>query len=844
MRTGLREHETMGPEGGGSIRLWQRRRAPLGRRWGRTWLLSLLAGGLLWVGCSDDATPGGDGGADAGHDAAVPNCTADSPDPEALRTPGSVSGGGVVLIDGRRITPAGSLVPVGGVPINVKVLPGGDYALVTESGWTHPHHLWVLDAWTGEVTDTETPHELWFGLAATQDGSTVFAGGGGTRDLFVYDFDATAGQLDLRQTVDMEGTFVGAVALTPDEDRLLVLDNEGVNMQVLDASTLDVQGELRVGDMPYDVVVDPVRDQAVVSLWGDSEVVFVDLGTLEITHTVPVGKNPEKLVLGPGGDEVFVVESDSDTFSVIDLATAEVTDTVAVDIWHASLRGVNPNHLALTPDGQSILVSAGGTNSVEVFDRVTLEHVGSIPTAWYPTGIAVSPVDDTIFICNAKGVGAGPSTGASPPDLMAGNVQIAPMPSDTELAAGTDTVRANAERMLHLEQSLTCSGEPRVFPVPAALGLPTPIEHVVLLIRENKTYDVELGDLTDMPEADGDPELALYGEHYTPNLHALARRFTSLDNYYVNGEVSLQGHMWLTSVMNNDFFEKTIPVANDENGSRSFASYSVADIGFPEGGLIWSYLTDSGVDFIDYGEAVGVALEGMDFVDQDYPGIFWNLRELDVDKAAYVAERVEDGFLPSFTYLLLPNNHTNGSSPGTPTPESMIADNDQGTGMVVDAISHSPFWDRTVIFIVEDDALQGGDHVEVHRSICLVVSPWARRGTVVHVQHDMAALWKTIWLMLGLEPMGLFDSNAAAMYDAFTDTPDLEPYTYIEREVPVSFNPTSSRLAFDSMEMDFSRPDQAKGLPRLLWEMRTGREPPWPDRTEPRLELEDEGDRD
>lgn len=796
---------------------------------------------LFGAACWEDNSPGQDAGPDARADAAVPNCTVDPPPAEALLTAGEHPEGGHLLIGGRRITPAGTLVPVGGHPINVKVLPGGDHVLVTESGWNRPHRLWLLDALDGEVLDEVSQDELWFGIAATRDGSTIFVGGGGTRRLFVYDFDPDAELLDERASVDLETVFVGALALTPDEDRLLVADNDGRDLVVLDARTLETLGVVQVGDKPYDVKVDGERDQAVVTLWAGSQVVFVDLGSLEVTHTVEVGKNPEAMVFSPAGDLAYVVESDSDSFSVIDLATREVVDRVAVDIWHASLRGINPNHIALTSDDQSLLVAAGGTNSVEVYDRISLEHVGSIPTAWYPTGIAASPLYDLLYVCNAKGVGAGPSAGPSPPRLMRGAVQVAPIPSDQELAALTAEVRANAERMARLEQTLTCAGEPRVFPVPVEPGLPTPIEHVMLLVRENKTYDSQLGDLVDMPEAAGDPDLAIFGEWFTPNLHALARQFTSLDNYYVNGEVSLQGHMWLTAVMNNDFFEKTVPVANSA-GTRSLAGHTVAKIGFPEGGFIWGYLEDHGVDFINYGEAVGIPLHGMDHLDQDFPGIVYNLGELDVDKAAYVAQRVADGFMPTFTFLLLPNNHTYGSAPGRQTPASMIADNDQATGMVVDAISHSPFWPRTAIFIVEDDALQGGDHIEVHRSICLVVSPWARRGHTVHVNHDMGALWKTIFRILGLPPMGLNDTNAAIMFDAFTDVPDFAPYTYLDRNVPSETNPTTSALAFDSLDMNFSKPDQAKGLSRLVWEMMTGQEPPWPDIDEPDFELEDDED--
>jgi hypothetical protein len=479
---------------------------------------------------------------------------------------------------------------------------------------------------------------------------------------------------------------------------------------------------------------------------------------------------------------------------------------------------------------------------VEVYDLVSLDHVGSIPTAWYPTSITVSPVSDEVFIVNSKGVGAGPSTGTSARHLMAGNLQITPLPTDPDLAAYTDDVLANNERMKRVEPTLTCTGTPEVFPVPVVEGGPTPIEHVILLVRENKTYDSELGDL-DMPDADGDPTLAIFDEWITPNLHALARQFTSQDNYYTNGEVSLQGHHWLTSIMNNDYYEKTVP-GSSGGSERSYAGYSGAlAIGWPEGGFIWGYLKDMGVDFVNYGEGDGALAHGLEGLDMDFPGIVYNMGDLDVYKASYVISRIEEGYMPSFTFLLLPNNHTFGTTPGKPTPQSMIADNDQATGMIVDAVSRSHFWERTVIFIVEDDALQGGDHVESHRSICLVVSPWARRGHTGHVHGDIPSVWATIWRILGVPPMGIYDANAAIMFDAFTATPDFTPYTYLDRNVPEAFNMPDAYGAFESMQMDFSRPDQAKGLPRLVWRVMTGAEPPWPHRrTAPEFELEEDGD--
>ncbi|MFH2010520.1 MAG: bifunctional YncE family protein/alkaline phosphatase family protein [bacterium] len=802
------------------------------RTLGTPWLVALLSAGALLLGCSDDSPGGNDNAADAGvdgrADAAVPNCEMDPPDPELLLPAGPHPEEGTILIGGRLITPAGDLVPLDGFPLNVWLLPSGDHLLVTEAGFYRPHGLWLLDAWTGDVLAAETRPELFYGIAVTADGSHIYLSGGSANRIYVYEFDAANDLLTPGTDIDTGNVFPGGLALTPDEDRILVADNEGREVVAFDRATGLETDRVRVGDQLYDVTVDAPRNQLAASIWGESNVVFVDLSTFEILDTVETGKNPEAMLIGPGGDLLYVVNSDSDTVSVVDLASRTVTDTIELRVWHASLRGISPNHLALSPDGQSLLVSAAGTNSVEVFDLVSLDHVGSIPTAWYPTGITVSPLSDEVFIVNSKGIGAGPSTGQSAKRLMAGNLQIVPMPTDPELASGTDQVVANYKRMKNLEPTLTCSGTPEVFPVPKELYGPTPIEHVMLLVRENKTYDSELGDLD--TDADGDPSLVLFDEWMTPNLHALARQFTNLDNYFTNGEVSLQGHHWLTGIMNNDFYEKTVP-GSSSGSERSFAGFSgVLEIGWPDGGFIWGYLQDMGIDFVNYGQGDGALAHDMVGLDMDFPGIVYSLADLDVYKASYVIERIEEGYMPHFTFLLLPNNHTEGSTPGKPTPQSMIADNDQATGMIVDAVSRSPFWERTVIFIVEDDALQGGDHVESHRSICLVVSPWAKRSYTSRTHGDIPAVWATIWRLLGVPPLGIYDANAAIMFDAFSATPDYTPYTYLDRNVPEAWNAPNAFGAHESMQMDFSKPDQARGLPRLLWQVMTGVEPPWPAR--------------
>jgi phospholipase C len=354
-----------------------------------------------------------------------------------------------------------------------------------------------------------------------------------------------------------------------------------------------------------------------------------------------------------------------------------------------------------------------------------------------------------------------------------------------------------------------------------------PIQHVVLLVRENKTYDAELGDLSG---ADGDANLALFPEKNTPNLHALARQFTNLDNFYSNSEASIQGHAWTTGSTANDFIEKAWFTEQGYRASlRSQADLERA-IARPKYGSIFEVLDTAGIDFVVYGEifafrtALGAHFDGY------YPGgPFFNLDVADTDKAAYVAGRIQnDGFLPRFTYLLLPRNHTYGTTPGKPTPQAMVADNDVASGQVIDALSHSKVWSSTVVFLIEDDPQDGGDHVEAHRSPCLVIGPWARHAAAVNTHYDVSSLYRTIELLLGIGPMNRGDANAAAMVDAFADHADPSTYSALPAQVPLdTLNPADAPGAAASAKMDFSGPDRAAGLGAVLWRAIKGTEPPF-----------------
>ena len=459
----------------------------------------------------------------------------------------------------------------------------------------------------------------------------------------------------------------------------------------------------------------------------------------------------------------------------VDTTSHEVVDTQAVGEPSLAaadgtpLPASSPTSLALK--GDDLYVIRAADNAVSVLDAATLEPKGAIPVGWYPTAVAIS--GDTLVVTNGKGVGTGPlAKGQSGKKSMKGSLSLVSL-SDVNLPEATAKVEANVRRPSEV-YPFECDG---TFPIPTTTGGKTPIKHIVLLVRENKTYDALFGSLEN---GDGDPSLTLYGEDITPNISALARRFAHHDNFYDDSESSVQGHLWLTSSFVNDYMERTW-IEGYRDALADFGADSPTERGQPDFGTFFTHMMKNDISFLNFGEVVGTfdeydGVSVLDHTDLSFPGLFFNLSVKDEEKAKYVIDRlVTQEDFPQFVYLLLPNDHTQGSDAGAPTPESMISDNDYATGLVVEAISHSKFWKETAIFIVEDDPQSGADHVDYHRSILVVASPWAKSGHVSHVQASYPSLFRSFELMLGLPPMNRYDAMATPLYDAFTMKPNMAP---------------------------------------------------------------------
>jgi YVTN family beta-propeller protein len=801
--------------------------------------------------------------------------------------------GGTVVATGQIIRPVGESVSFGGRPVDLVVSPDAKFVYAKENTG-----LVVIDAATWKVRK-----ELNFpkggasmhGIALSPDGTEVYLTSA-RNEVYVAKVDG-AGGAEWSRTFTLTGpkgtaadddpAHLTGIAISADGARAYVCASRNNTLAVIDLRAPDAAAALSrhiaVGVAPFDVVLSPDGDTAYVSDWGgrrpragertgassgtqvvvdergvgaSGAVSIVDLKAGRETAIVETGLHASDLALSRDGKTLYVANANSDTVSVIDTTAHGVTQTISLRPDPALPFGSAPNALALDEGHGLLYVANGGNNAVAVVSlaggappRVT----GFIPGGWYPGALALA--GDALYIANVKGEGSrtrfeeGKGWSVR---WFKGTVQRVSAPIDAAtLADYTKRVMQDGytPHALAMRERSTAAGVPPV-PVPAKLGEPSVFEHVVYIIKENRTYDQVFSDLT---RGNNDPALCTYPREVTPNHHALAEDFALLDNYYCNGVVSADGHEWATEGYVTDHLEKAF--------GGFTRSYTFGDdaLTYSSSGFIWDQVLAAGLSFRNYGEMnystilpektsfkevyddfvkggnttvlthrIGPARLA-EYSSQTYPG--WNLNIPDVLRASVFLKELagfeKSGQFPNFVILYLPNDHTSGIDSGTPTPAAHVADNDLALGRVIEGISRSRFWPKTCIFVNEDDPQDGFDHVDGHRSLCLVVSPYTKRGAVVSKFYNQTSVLHTISRILGLPPMNQIDANSPLMFDVFTGRPHLDSYTARKNNVPLDLlNPPKTALrgealhwARKSAKQDFAKIDAADEdtLNRILW---------------------------
>ena len=721
---------------------------------------------------------------------------------DAPAGPGSQQGAEWILPNGRRITPAGRQVTLGNFPLGEALSLDGSYLFVLNNG-AGKQSIQVVQTATGNVMQTVPVPTAFNGVVVSPDGQRVFAAGGGSNKILTFDF--ADGVLHSSSSFPVSG-YPSGLAISPEGNSLYVTCNLSRRVAVLNARTGMQTGELPTGLFPFAVALDRPGHKAYVTNWGDNSLAVVDTATNRVEKRVSTGGLPTALAVAANGRRVYIANANSDTVSVFDTATNTVVQNLSVAPYLHAPRGSAPVGLALSPDDRILYVTLAGNNAVLSLDTWTGKQLAAFPTAWYPTGIVCSTDGKSLYVLNSKGTGSGPNAdGQYIGHMMPGTLSIL---STSETTGGMVTVGRN-------------NGWIAARPNPV---LPRAIKHVVLIVRENRTYDQVLGDRS---PGNGQASLCTYGRNVTPNLHALADRFAIGDNFYSDGEVSAQGHEWTLGANCPDYVEKTWMAYYSNRGRIRDAA--VAPISYPENGFCIDHCLRNGVTCRMYGDAVrigpgGRPLPGLENAfDPDYRG--WDLDYPDVQRAAEWKREFDRGVFPAFVYLWLPNDHTAGTRLGGKTPRSLVADNDEATGRVIDAISHSRYWNETAIFLCEDDSQDGRDHVDAHRNVLLVASPWVRPGALTSHHYSQASIYATLERLLrgphgGLPPMSQYDALADPIADIWSTTPDSRPFAFLPARIPLNErNTTRSAMWRESGQLDFGEPDDDRSglLETILW---------------------------
>lgn len=714
-----------------------------------------------------------------------------------------------------------------------------------------PHHLQMteipVEKLAAERAGSTSPADpLTTGLAVSPDGHRLYAALGIRNAVAVIDLATEK----LTQLVPV-GVCPYRIALSADGKTLYVANRGGRRVTESAGTALSAGTPVRI---------DRRTDAAL-----RGSVSIVDTASYTVNE-VEVGRQPSGLAVAPSGDTVYVSNADDDTVSVLNTRTSRVTRTIPLRPAGDPGFGQMPSALALSANSERLFVTCGGANAVAVVGlREKPRILGFIPAGWFP--IAIAERNGRLFVANSKGVGARPehpARGYRVHDSV-GTVQFVAPTDYATLGRLTKQVASNnrwgAEP--HARTGIAA------IPVPERVGEPSVFKHVVYIIKENHTYDTNFGD---MPEGNGDPSLCLFGEQVTPNQHVLARQFVLLDNTYTSGTNSAEGHQWTDSALANDYMETNYDVE-----PRSYPRDGGDPLALSPAGFLWTAAARRNLSVRVYGEFAnmpkivdtttstaandGILQRILDRNRKSKPqasrSISWTELWRDYKSGGhrfeitahtsnatirrflhprfigmpqtvsdqwradqYLAELAEfehKGTMPALSIMLLPNDHTSGTTPGMPTPRAAVADNDLALGRIVDAITHSRFWRDTLILVVEDDGQLGLDHVDGHRAPALCISPYTRRGAVVSAMYNHTSLIRTIELVLGIPALNRFDRTATPMSACFTRAADLQPYTSrLNRIALDEMNPSAHalrgvarRLALASQRQDWSQVDRA-----------------------------------
>lgn len=753
----------------------------------------------------------------------------------------------VTLPNGWTLSPAGRSLPLGDLPLNMAVSKSKKMIAVTNNGQS-VQSIQLVDAKTEKELDRLVVPKAWYGLKFSADEKFLYASGG--NDNWIMKYAVENGKLKLSDSIKLGKKWPAKISPAGIEiddaaNRLYVVTKENNSLYVVDLLSKKIIQQDTLLEPAYACLLSNNKKELYISLWGGKKILVFDVATKKITAQINVGENPNELLLSKNGKLLFVANAGDNAVSVIDIAKRKVLEVLNAALYPDAPTGSASNGLAISEDQKTLYVANADNNSLAVFDISKpgfSKSKGFIPAGWYPTNVKV--IGKKIFVSNGKGFSSKPNSKGPDPSrhdqevnyqhgdykskqsqiqyiggLFKGTLSIIDEPNAAQLSAYSKQVYENTPYTK--ERELFSKGEPGN-PIPMKVGDASPIKHVFYILKENRTYDQVL---SDMPGGNGDTSLLLFGKNITPNQHKLASEFVLLDNFYVDGEVSADGHNWSTAANSNDYLEKTWPTDYGGRGGNYDAEGN-REVANPDRGFIWDYCKRAGISYRTYGEFADDYKANIKVLENHFCPYYtsWDETVRDTTRVGQWKREFDSllavNAVPRFNSMRLINDHTEGQRLKRPTPFAHVADNDLAVGMFIEYLSKSPIWKESAVFIVEDDAQNGPDHVDAHRTTAYVAGGFVKRKFVDHTMYSTSSMLRTIELILGLPPMSQYDAAAEPMWRCFSATADLNPFQSVPALVDLNEkntkNTASARL---SETFDFSKEDRIPDLvfSEVIW---------------------------
>jgi YVTN family beta-propeller protein len=765
----------------------------------------------------------------------------------------------IKLPNGWNLTPVGKSIALGDLPLNMVVSKSKKLIAVTNNGQSE-QTIQLIDPVKEVELDNIVVAKSWYGLKFTEDEKYLYASGG--NDNMIIKYFITNNKLKFIDSIILGKKWpekISAAGIEIDDAKqiMYVVTKENNSLYVIDLKLKSLSQKIALGAEAYSCLLSTDKKTLFISSWGGDKVLLFDVENNKINNEIAVGDNPNEMFLSKNGKFLFVANANDNSVSIIDTHEQKVIETLNAALYPNSPSGSTSNAVALSEDEKTLYIANADNNCLSVFDVSVpgkSKSKGFIPVGWYPTNVKV--IGKKIFVSNGKGLTSKPNPkGPSPYNprqavtyqqgdphkpqdvqyiagLFTGTLSIIDEPSEKQLSVYSQAVYQNTPYSKTIE--LNAAGE-KGNPIPMKVGEASPIKYVFYIIKENRTFDQVL---SDVKGGNGDTSLLLFGQKITPNLHAIVNHYVLLDNFYCDAEVSADGHNWSMGAYATDYLEKTWPSSYggrgggyDAEGNRKIANNKA--------GFIWDHCNRNNVSFRTYGEFADEGRANIPILKNNmckyYTG--WNMDFKDTSRF-YQWKKDFDSLIavnavPRFNTIRFGNDHTEGLRKNKHTPYAYVADNDLAVGLFVEHLSKSPIWKESAVFVLEDDAQNGPDHVDAHRSTAYVISPYVKRNYVDHSMYSTSSFLRTIELILGMPPMTQYDAAAKSLWQSFTSNADFSSFEHLPANINLNDKNGENKMAALSEKFDWSKEDKVPDLVfnEILWQGIKGTSAPAPSRS-------------